>query len=250
MAQKSCAAARADSNARLWTVLVLIDALLSVGQLEVVAASLGAPSDVLVALHRDGLVETRSALRAAMPPPPAAWVAAAPAPLVSDAERFRSIQKFMNDTVVDAIGLRDFSSCSSWRSATRVPTCSCCCQNLPPKRSRATAMSLWPHAGEPSAPNAGLKRLQVTALLKACCRGGRRGARGSGVVCHRRHFVLFAAEIDVAAGFVQDEQSERCKDQRTDHHFPHLWCLFRCMGWFAKNCGFRRCELQRAWRRN
>ncbi len=93
---------------RLRTVLVLVDGVLSVGQLEVVAASLGAPSDVLVALHRDGLVETRSALRAAMAPTPAAWVAAAPAAPVSDAERFRSTQKFMNDTVVDAIGLRAF----------------------------------------------------------------------------------------------------------------------------------------------
>ncbi len=39
---------------------------------------------------------------------PTALVVAAPAAPVSDAERFRSTQKFMNDTVVDAIGLRAF----------------------------------------------------------------------------------------------------------------------------------------------
>ena len=85
---------------RLRTMLILVDGKLTAGQLTEAASKLGVPSDFLDALAQQGLIAVRPAAQ------PAAE-ASAPAPVeLSEAERFRIAQKFMNDTVVDALGFR------------------------------------------------------------------------------------------------------------------------------------------------
>jgi hypothetical protein len=86
---------------RLRTMLIIIDGSMNAGQLQLAAAKLDVPGDFVEALVRQGLVAVV----------PSGTPAAVSAPLpstVSDAERFRTAQKFMNDTVVDALGFRAF----------------------------------------------------------------------------------------------------------------------------------------------
>lgn len=90
---------------RMRTVLIMADGLLNAGQLRDAAATLGAPHDCVDFLIQQGLVTAVQRHRAAA----AAEQAATPAPPpLTDGERFRAGQKFMNDNVVDALGLRAF----------------------------------------------------------------------------------------------------------------------------------------------
>ena len=96
---------------RLRSLLVMIDGSRSSAQLHEMAARVGAPPDGVQRLEALGFIApaTRSA-----PAPAAADEAAAPAaaPAAPAAEAeldgFRAAQKFMNDSVVDALGLRAF----------------------------------------------------------------------------------------------------------------------------------------------
>jgi hypothetical protein len=86
---------------RLRTMLILIDGRLSAGQLMEAGAKLGVPDDFLESLQQQGLVTVK--------PSPAMPSVAATAPVDLPAtDRFRAAQKFMNDTVVDALGFRAF----------------------------------------------------------------------------------------------------------------------------------------------
>jgi hypothetical protein len=100
---------------RLRTMLIMIDGSLSVSQLAEAAATLGAPSDFLQALQEQGLIRRRAAAAAAESSVASdAGRATAPAdldlplPALNEGDRFRAAQKFMNDTAVDAMGLRAF----------------------------------------------------------------------------------------------------------------------------------------------
>lgn len=87
---------------RLRTMLIMIDGSLTVAQLKQAAAGLGAPEGFLDHLQQQGLI----ALRPAAPTTGAHAEAATTA--APEAERFRAAQRFMNDTVVDALGFRAF----------------------------------------------------------------------------------------------------------------------------------------------
>ena len=96
---------------RLRTMLIMVDGTISASQLQDAAVTLGAPNDFLESLQEQGLIRRRAAAQAAEEsidlvldvPAAAAW----PDP-PTDGERFRSAQKFMNDSAVDAMGLRAF----------------------------------------------------------------------------------------------------------------------------------------------
>lgn len=92
---------------RLRTMLIMVDGAHSVASLRQAAQTLGAPEDFLDTLISMGLVAPARALPPAVVPVAAA-AAAAPTPTGSTGERFSSIQKLMNDSAVDALGLRAF----------------------------------------------------------------------------------------------------------------------------------------------
>jgi hypothetical protein len=91
---------------RLRTMLIMVDGEISAAQLRQAAVTLGAPADCLESLEAQGLIQAQAA--AAAPAPLRAAEPAAAASLGSDPERFRAAQKFMNDSAVDALGLRAF----------------------------------------------------------------------------------------------------------------------------------------------
>lgn len=105
---------------RLRSLLIMVDGTKSAQQLQQAAASLGVQGDFLQSLLEQGLIRRREAVQAAersldlnlaAPQPPAAVAGAAvPAaePVLSDGERFLAVQKFMNDSAVDALGLMSF----------------------------------------------------------------------------------------------------------------------------------------------
>jgi len=87
---------------KLRNILILVDGTKTAGQLQAVAARLGMTQDVIGQLATLGLIA---------PAGGAARPAAAPAggPLPGDeVARFMAAQKFMNDTVVNALGMRGF----------------------------------------------------------------------------------------------------------------------------------------------
>ena len=86
---------------RLRTMLIMIDGTLTVEQLRQAGASLGVPDGFIDTLRTQGLIALRPAAQA-----PGADASAAPG--LPEAERFRAAQRFMNDTVVDALGFRAF----------------------------------------------------------------------------------------------------------------------------------------------
>lgn len=99
---------------RLRTMLIMVDGTISAAQLQDAAATLGAPNDFLESLQEQGLIRRRAAAQAAeasidvvLDAPEATPAPGWPAP-PTDGERFRSAQKFMNDSAVDALGLRAF----------------------------------------------------------------------------------------------------------------------------------------------
>jgi hypothetical protein len=85
---------------RLRTMLIMIDGSLNAGQLIAAGATLGVPADFLDNLLQQGLIAVR--------PSGKQPVAAAVQAEASESDRFRAAQKFMNDTVVDALGFRAF----------------------------------------------------------------------------------------------------------------------------------------------
>ena len=101
---------------RLRTMLIMVDGGMTAAQLRQAAVTLGAPADWLESLASQGLVELQARAQAqavaasvaAEPDRAQAPPAARQAPSMSDPERFRAAQKFMNDSAVDALGLRAF----------------------------------------------------------------------------------------------------------------------------------------------
>lgn len=121
---------------RLRMVLIMADGVQTVEQVRSAAAGLGLPADFLHALVADGLIEIRPSRgapgrSAARPSPVSPGAASRPAPLTSvdiptgpvtgspastldaapagtEAERFLRARQFMNDRVVEALGLRAF----------------------------------------------------------------------------------------------------------------------------------------------
>jgi hypothetical protein len=96
---------------RLRTMLIMADGQLNAAQLRQAAATLGAPADCLEMLMQQGLIApmagptpVAAASGAAVA---AAEASATPTPM-TDGERFRAAQKFMNDNAVDALGIRAF----------------------------------------------------------------------------------------------------------------------------------------------
>ncbi len=101
---------------RLRTMLIMVDGSMSESQLLDAAATLGAPGDFLQSLQQQGLIRRREAARAAEQSidlnldeqPQPQTQPQRPVTLPTEGERFRSAQKFMNDSAVDALGLRAF----------------------------------------------------------------------------------------------------------------------------------------------
>ena len=103
---------------RVRSVLIMVDGQRSVAELRRSGAALGAPEDCLESLLRDGLIEAVQPLTASPPPmaplpkvvaePAQLPEAATPAPSLTDAERFVQAQKFMVETLAEALGLRSF----------------------------------------------------------------------------------------------------------------------------------------------
>lgn len=85
---------------RLRTILIMMDGSLTAGKLQEIAVKMRVPHDFLDSLQSAGLIETKSTATQS--------VAMATAAVIQDADRFRAAQKFMNDTVVDALGMRAF----------------------------------------------------------------------------------------------------------------------------------------------
>jgi len=85
---------------RLRTMLIVIDGSQNVEQLMQAAANLAVPPDFIDSLLRDGLIELA---------PVAAKASVSPArATMTELERFGEARKFMNNTVVDALGIRAF----------------------------------------------------------------------------------------------------------------------------------------------
>ena len=95
---------------KLRTLLILIDGSKPVGVLNAESAALGAPPDALEQLERQGLIERVGAAPLPNPQERRAVVrgpSADPARL-DPVARFRAAQKLMNETVVNALGLKAF----------------------------------------------------------------------------------------------------------------------------------------------
>jgi hypothetical protein len=110
---------------RVRTLLILVDGVQTLGQLQAAAAQLSAPEASLQLLIEQGLIEAKpkssARLTAAAPTHINALAAGEPVPAVgsvdvdisvepalTDAARYLAAQKLMNDSVVDALGLRAF----------------------------------------------------------------------------------------------------------------------------------------------
>lgn len=103
---------------RLRTLLIMADGRHTVAQLQQSAAQVGAPADSLQTLLQQELVALRALERPRpaeppRPPEPVAPRAAAPvtvatAPAATAVQRVLAAQKLMNDTAVDAVGMKSF----------------------------------------------------------------------------------------------------------------------------------------------
>jgi hypothetical protein len=85
---------------KLRTMLILIDGKKTLAQLNALAGQLGAGDDYAAQLEGHGLIAGGASA------PPAAASAAAPAN--EEFERFGAARRFMNETVVNALGMRSF----------------------------------------------------------------------------------------------------------------------------------------------
>jgi hypothetical protein len=96
---------------RVRSILIMIDGVRTVGDLRVAIARLAAPADTLESLLALGLVVQTYTAPAPLAQSSPAAVEADETIVASgstDPERFRVAKKFMNDTAVDALGLRAF----------------------------------------------------------------------------------------------------------------------------------------------
>lgn len=84
---------------KLRTMLIMIDGTKTAGQLQPVAERLGLGAEYASALEQDGFIS----LGAAKP-----GGGAAPAAPKDEVARFSAAQRFMNDTAVNALGMRSF----------------------------------------------------------------------------------------------------------------------------------------------
>jgi hypothetical protein len=92
---------RNNLRGRLRTMLILMDASKTVEDLRRQAAQIGAPPDFLEVLERDGYIVSLSrALAHGQPQQPVA---------VDEFSRFRIAKSFMNETIVDTLGIRAFT---------------------------------------------------------------------------------------------------------------------------------------------
>lgn len=105
----------AGLNQRARSILIMIDGVRSVGDLRSAMARLNAAPDTLEMLAAQGLVVPTQAARARAPAARAEPKPSEPddgsaftASSSTDVERFRVAKKFMNDTAVDALGIRSF----------------------------------------------------------------------------------------------------------------------------------------------
>jgi hypothetical protein len=87
---------------KLRTMLILVDGHKAVGALRDEVSACGMPSDCIEQLESLGLVEPLGA------DAPASAQASPPAAFPDAFERFRAAQKFMNDSVVNALGVKAF----------------------------------------------------------------------------------------------------------------------------------------------
>jgi len=118
---------RAALPPRLRSLLIMIDGVRRAGELRHAAATIGAPVDAIETLLAMGLIGSTTAAAAPAPPTqtplqpalqtptqtplqPALQTPTMPGGQASSTsvERFRVAKKFMNDTVVDALGIRAF----------------------------------------------------------------------------------------------------------------------------------------------
>jgi hypothetical protein len=97
-------ARKLDLPPKLRTMLILIDGTQALDHLQGLAEQLGAPKDFLAQLEQRGLIEAVAAVAPAAQTPAAA--AAGGEAGGTDYEGFRAAQKFMIDTVVNALGVR------------------------------------------------------------------------------------------------------------------------------------------------
>lgn len=87
-------------------LLLLVDGARSVSDIARQAEQLGLGTEVLADLERKGFIARKAAEGAAAAP--ASGTEASEAGLKHDAERFLRARRFMNETVVDAMGFRSF----------------------------------------------------------------------------------------------------------------------------------------------
>jgi len=104
---------RRNLRGKLRTLLFLIDPGKSLEQIRQQAAQIDAPPDALEQLIAEGyVVELGGAAGAGAPAIAPASAGAAPAEAASapigEVERFRTAKAFMNNTIVDALGIRAF----------------------------------------------------------------------------------------------------------------------------------------------
>jgi hypothetical protein len=102
---------------RVRTMLIMVDGMQTLAQLNAAAASIGAPEACMAFLLEQGLVQPKP--KAVTRAPAAAATTAnavqpvdllldVEAPELTDAARYLAAQKLMNDSAVDALGLRAF----------------------------------------------------------------------------------------------------------------------------------------------
>ena len=106
---------RAALPPRLRSLLIMIDGVRRAGELRHAAATIGAPVDAIETLLAMGLIGSTTAAAAPAPPTQTPLQPALQTPTMpggqassTSVERFRVAKKFMNDTVVDALGIRAF----------------------------------------------------------------------------------------------------------------------------------------------
>ena len=88
---------------KLRTMLIMIDGTKTAGDLGEIAKRLSISEDFIAALEGQGLVARAGAGTGGSPSPAAATPAGS-----DEVARFVAAQRFMNDTVVDALGIRSF----------------------------------------------------------------------------------------------------------------------------------------------
>jgi hypothetical protein len=95
---------------RVRTLLILVDGVQTLAQLQAAAAQLSAPEASVQLLIEQGLIEAkpRTSARAAAAASAGLDVDLVAEPGLTEAARYLAAQKLMNDSAVDALGLRAF----------------------------------------------------------------------------------------------------------------------------------------------